>query len=42
VPSADQLRPRLVADWQYAERQRELDRAVQTIVDRYRVEERPR
>jgi hypothetical protein len=42
LPSADQLHLRLVADWQFAQRQQEVDRAVQTIVDRYRVEERAR
>jgi hypothetical protein len=42
LPSADELRPRLVADWHYAERKQEVDRAVQAIVDRYHIEERAR
>lgn len=42
LPPADVLRPRLLADWQLADRQREIDRAVQALVDRYRLEERAR
>ena len=41
LPSADQLRARLAADWSYAERARAIDQAVQAIVDRYHFEERP-
>lgn len=40
-PSAEELRPRLIADWSRATEQRAVDRAVQQIVDRYRFEERP-
>jgi hypothetical protein len=42
LPGADELRNRLLADWLYAEHKRAIDQAVQAIVDRYRVEERPR
>ncbi|HVV53005.1 MAG TPA: hypothetical protein VHO06_25320, partial [Polyangia bacterium] len=42
LPSPQALHLRLVADWKYAEHQREIDRAVQALVDRYRVEESPR
>jgi hypothetical protein len=41
LPSADQLHKRLLADWAYAEHKQAVDRALQAIVDRYRVEERP-
>jgi hypothetical protein len=41
LPSADELHKRLLADWQYAERKQATDQAVQAIIDRYRVEERP-
>ena len=41
LPSADELHRRLVADWLFAEQKRAVDEAVQTIVDRYRFEERP-
>ena len=41
LPSADQLRARLAADWSYGERTRAIDQAVQEIVDRYHFEERP-
>jgi len=41
LPSADQLRARLAADWSYAERTRAIDQAVQAIVDRYHFQERP-
>ncbi len=41
LPSADELHKRLLADWLYAERKQATDQAVQAIVDRYRVEERP-
>jgi hypothetical protein len=39
MPSPDELHRRLVADWLYAEHTQATDRAVQEIVDRYRVEE---
>ncbi|HLK89460.1 MAG TPA: peptidyl-prolyl cis-trans isomerase [Polyangia bacterium] len=42
LPPPDVLRPRLLADWQLAERRREVDRAVQALVDKYRLEERGR
>lgn len=41
LPSADELHRRLLADWTYAEHKQATDRALQAIVDRYRVEERP-
>lgn len=41
LPVAEELRARLIADWSRAMEQREVDRAVQQIVDRYRFEERP-
>ena len=41
LPGTDELHQRLVVDWQFAERQREVEQAVQAVVDRYRVEERP-
>jgi hypothetical protein len=41
LPAADELRPRLFADWQYAQHQREVDEALRAIVRRYRFEERP-
>jgi hypothetical protein len=41
LPGADELHARLFADWQFAEHKREADQAVQAVVDRYRVEERP-
>lgn len=41
LPEADELHKRLLADWTFARRQTATDRAVQVIVDRYRVEERP-
>jgi hypothetical protein len=41
LPSADELHKRLLADWQYAERKRATDQALQALIDRYRVEERP-
>ena len=41
LPADDELRPRMVADWSYAERKRAVDEAVQAIVDRYRFEVRP-
>jgi hypothetical protein len=41
LPSVDEVRQRLVVDWRFAERQREVEQAVQAVVDRYRVEERP-
>lgn len=41
LPSAEILRARLVADWSFAQQQHDVDQAVQAIVDRYRLEERP-
>lgn len=41
LPSADELRPRLVADWSRAEERRAVERAVDAVVARYRFEERP-
>ncbi len=41
LPSADELHKRLLADWTYAEHKQAVDVALQAIVDRYRVEERP-
>jgi hypothetical protein len=41
LPSADELHKRLLADWTYAEHKQATDQAVQAIIDRYRVEERP-
>lgn len=41
LPSAEELRPRLLADWTRAAERRAVDRAVQQIVDRYHFEERP-
>jgi hypothetical protein len=42
LPPPDLLHPRLVADWQLAERHREIERALQALVERYRLEERAR
>jgi hypothetical protein len=39
VPSADELRPRLIADLANAERQRSVEGAVEAVVRRYRFEE---
>jgi hypothetical protein len=41
LPSAEELHKRLLADWLYAEHKQATDQALQAIVDRYRVEERP-
>jgi hypothetical protein len=41
LPGADELHKRLLADWAYAVHKQATDQAVQAIVDRYRVEERP-
>jgi hypothetical protein len=41
LPDADELHRRLLADWLYAQHKEAADQAVQAIVDRYRVEERP-
>jgi hypothetical protein len=41
LPSAEELRPRLTADWSRDAEQRAVERAVQQIVDGYRFEERP-
>lgn len=38
LPSADELRPRLIVDLTNAERQRSVERAVQAVVARYRFE----
>ena len=40
LPPAAELKPRLFADWQYAQHQRDVDEALQDIVRRYRFEER--
>ena len=42
LPSAAELRPRLVADWLFAQQQHAVDEAVRAIVGRYRFEERSR
>jgi hypothetical protein len=41
LPSVDALRAQLTTDWAYAERRRQVDRAVQVLVDRYRFREQP-
>jgi hypothetical protein len=41
LPSAEELHPRLLADWMYAEHKQATDQAVQAIVAKYRVEARP-
>ena len=41
LPTVDELRPRLIADWSRAQEQQAVDRAVQQIVARYRFQERP-
>jgi hypothetical protein len=41
LPSFDELRPRLVADWSQASREEAVERIVQRSVERYRIEERP-
>jgi len=40
LPPAGELRPRLLADWQYAQHQRAVDDALGAVVRRYRFEER--
>lgn len=40
LPPDDELRPRLLADWQYAQHQHEVDEALREVVRRYRFEER--
>lgn len=40
LPPEDELRPRLFADWQYAQHQREVDQALRDVVHQYRFEER--
>ena len=40
LPDPAALRPQMTTDWAYAERQRQVDAALQVIVDRYRFEER--
>ncbi len=41
LPAAEELRRHMLVDWQYADRQLALGRALQSIVNRYRFEERP-
>lgn len=41
LPSAEVLRPQLVVDWAFDERQRAVERVLQRTVDRYRFEQRP-
>ena len=41
LPVADELHKRLLADWSYAEHKQATEGALQTLIDRYRVEERP-
>lgn len=40
LPSLDELRPRLIADWKQATQQEAVERILQRSVDRYRIEER--
>ncbi len=40
LPPAGELRPRLLADWQYAQHQREVEDALAAVVRGYRFEER--
>ncbi|MFL5306183.1 MAG: peptidyl-prolyl cis-trans isomerase [Polyangia bacterium] len=40
LPAAGELRPRLFADWQYAQHQRDVDEALNDVVRRYRFEDR--
>jgi hypothetical protein len=42
LPAPEELHARLLADWQLAQWNEEIDRALQAIVDRYRLEERAR
>jgi hypothetical protein len=41
LPSVEELRPRLIADWSRVVEKRAVESAVQQIVDRYHFEERP-
>ncbi len=41
LPSLEELRPRLVADWSFATRQKAIERILERTVDRYRFEESP-
>ena len=41
LPSADVLRPQLIVDWTFADRQQAVERVLQRTVDRYRIEQRP-
>jgi hypothetical protein len=41
LPSLEELRPHLIADWSFATRQQAAERILQRTVDRYRIEQRP-
>jgi hypothetical protein len=41
LPSFAELRPRLLADWSFADQQEAIERIVQHTVERYRFEQRP-
>jgi hypothetical protein len=41
LPSLEELRPRLVADWSFAVREEGVERILQRTIERYHVEERP-
>jgi hypothetical protein len=41
LPSPEELRPHLVADWSFATREEAAERILQRTVDRYRIEQRP-
>ncbi|MEO6600655.1 MAG: peptidylprolyl isomerase [Polyangiaceae bacterium] len=41
LPSAEVLRPQLIVDWTFADRQQAIERVLQRTVDLYRVELRP-
>ena len=41
LPSAEVLRPQLIVDWTFADRQRAVERVLQRTVARYRVEQGP-
>ena len=41
LPSEDVLRPQLIVDWTFDERQKAVERSLQRTVDRYRIEQRP-
>ena len=41
LPSVDELRPRLIADWAQATEREAVERVLQRSVDRYRIEVRP-